>query len=396
MSTFGDPVQARLPLGFTGSGGRLFRLALRLNLLTVLTLGIYRFWLRTKLRRHYWNATRVDGSPLEYTGTGLEKLLGFLIAMVFLAVYLTFAYVALTYLGIALFGSTEIGSALTTLPLVPLLFYAQYRARRYILARTRLRGIRFGQSPGAWRYVGLAILHGISVVLTLGLLYPRAHFHLERFRTDRSFYGDTSFAQGGRWTMLLGPWMLVMLPILMSLGLLGTAQTAGEPLYLLGFVLLMPLILIAWVHYQVASFRRLASRKTLGGVTFESHARTGTVIGIYILGWLLVALIGSVFFAILGIVAGLVLSGTGVLTDLDPSLLSATGPLLGLVAGYVGFIVFTTALSEVFITQPLLRHYVTTLSLRAPEALNAIRQRERDEMIEAEGFADALDVGGAF
>ena len=40
---------------------------------TVLTLGFYRFWMVTRLRRHYWNAIRIQGDPLEYTGTGREK-----------------------------------------------------------------------------------------------------------------------------------------------------------------------------------------------------------------------------------------------------------------------------------------------------------------------------------
>ena len=36
-------------------------------------------------------------------------------------------------------------------------FYAQQRARRYVLARSQWRGPRFGLEPGAWAYAGRAL-----------------------------------------------------------------------------------------------------------------------------------------------------------------------------------------------------------------------------------------------
>ena len=49
--------------------------------LTVITLGIYRFWARTRLRRYFWSNITISGEPLEYTGTGRELFVGFLIAL---------------------------------------------------------------------------------------------------------------------------------------------------------------------------------------------------------------------------------------------------------------------------------------------------------------------------
>ena len=46
--------------------------------LTVLTLGIYRFWMKMRLRRWYRSAIRLGGHPLDYVGDPIEKLLGFL------------------------------------------------------------------------------------------------------------------------------------------------------------------------------------------------------------------------------------------------------------------------------------------------------------------------------
>ena len=61
---------------YTGAIGAFFWLNFRLGLLTLITLGLYRFWARTRVRRYMWSATSPGGDPFEYTGTGLEKLLG--------------------------------------------------------------------------------------------------------------------------------------------------------------------------------------------------------------------------------------------------------------------------------------------------------------------------------
>ena len=55
-------------------------------LLTIVTLGIYRFWAKTRIRRYLWSHTEFLGDRFEYTGTGKELLIGFLIVFTFLAV----------------------------------------------------------------------------------------------------------------------------------------------------------------------------------------------------------------------------------------------------------------------------------------------------------------------
>ena len=49
-----------------------------------------------------------------------------------------------------------------------------------------------------------------------------------------------------------------------------------------------------------------------------------------------------------------------------------------------------------FITQPIFGHIVETCVVPYPEHFDTIQQRAADDMPDAEGFADALDVGGAF
>jgi len=63
---------------FLGLADAFWRLLARGAVLLMFTLGIYRFWLTTDIRRFLWSNTEVGGESFEYTGTARELLLGFL------------------------------------------------------------------------------------------------------------------------------------------------------------------------------------------------------------------------------------------------------------------------------------------------------------------------------
>src|SRR6476620_3567446 len=69
---------------YTNERPKFRRLAIRGALLEVVTIGFYRFWLATDMRRHLWSHTVVENDGAEYTGRGMELLIGFLIAMAIL------------------------------------------------------------------------------------------------------------------------------------------------------------------------------------------------------------------------------------------------------------------------------------------------------------------------
>ncbi|MEM9783634.1 MAG: DUF898 family protein, partial [Pseudomonadota bacterium] len=81
-------------------GGRAFWIGFFGVIFTIISLGIYRFWMLTQLRRAYAGSIRLEGDPLEYTGTAIEKLIGFLFAVALLAVYLSIAQVLLVFAGV--------------------------------------------------------------------------------------------------------------------------------------------------------------------------------------------------------------------------------------------------------------------------------------------------------
>ncbi|MBM3502426.1 MAG: DUF898 domain-containing protein [Alphaproteobacteria bacterium] len=153
MSDDGDDVPGYAVAEFEASFGEFMRLTLATAALTVVTLGIYRFWAKTRVRRFLWSHTRVGGTPLEYTGTGVELFVGFLVVFVGL----------LLPIGV-LFRLDEIlGLDVVTQGLINLLLFAIigflsgiaiFRARRYRLSRTRWRGIRGSMTGSSVAFVG--------------------------------------------------------------------------------------------------------------------------------------------------------------------------------------------------------------------------------------------------
>ncbi|NNK16988.1 MAG: DUF898 family protein, partial [Sulfitobacter sp.] len=89
---------------FTGKRAALFWLALKTGFFTILTLGFYRFWMKTRLRRWYWSAMRPGGHPLEYVGDPIEKLLGFFIAVVILTFYIGIVNLLLMFVSFSVFN----------------------------------------------------------------------------------------------------------------------------------------------------------------------------------------------------------------------------------------------------------------------------------------------------
>lgn len=392
---------AKLDTTFVGKHRSVFWLALKTGFLTVLTLGFYRFWMKTRLRRWYWSSTRPGGTPLEYVGDPWEKLLGFLIAVVILAFYIGVVNLALMFASFSLFQQNYAAYLVSFAGVIPLWFYAQYRGRRYVLARTRWRGVRFGVAPGAWGYVWRALMHWAITLLTLGLLWPRMTFYLEKYRIDRTYFGNARFTQGGRWTQLYRATIPMFIALALAggaAGLIAAGQTAtGSPIAVLAWMMAA----YGYVHYRVVTFRILANHKTVGGVTFTANPRPFRILMITVLGYLATGLVLALPLGALGIGVMLVqFSQTEFMQDfgeLGTMLALVPHPALiaiGITLYFAIFLLWAT-FTHAWVTMPVWRHYATTLTVQNPAALRQISQRARDEFEEAEGFAEALDVGAS-
>ncbi len=406
---------------FVGRRDRVFRMSLVMGIVTVLTVGFYRFWMKTRLRRYYWSSIRPGGQPLEYVGDPLEKLLGFFIAVVILAFYIGIVNLILMFLSFSLFEGNTVAYLASGAGVIPIWFYAQYRARRYVYARTRWRGLRFGVDPGAWGYAWRALVHWAITIVSLGLLWPRMNFWLEKYKWDRTWFGDRQFHQGGKWTMLLKgfvPFLIVIAALISWVA--WSFFTAPDEIYSDEFfakfefyvftiapvtLLASPLLAIAWAWYKVRSFRVLTDSKTAGPVRFISEARTPRVIGIYVGGYFLTSFItGLVASAVGAIYGAMMIAALGESFSLDTlenleNIENIAGPgwqiqVAGLAIYFLVFVAWAT-FRHMFVTLPLWQHYAETLRIVGSESIHEIEQRERDEHREAEGFAEALDLGAA-
>ncbi|APX22285.1 MAG: DUF898 domain-containing protein [Rhodobacteraceae bacterium] len=395
---------------YSGDGKALFWLALRTGLLTVLTLGIYRFWAKTRIRRYIWSSTGIGGARFEYTGTGLEKFLGFLMAVVILAVYLGLIQIVLFWFGMTIFATPQspeaalmqtVGASASGLAVLPLIFFAVYRARRYRMARTRWRGIRFGMDKAAWGYALRAMGYWLLTILSLGLLLPLMTFRLERYMTDRTWFGDARFRQDGRWTALYGK----MKHLFIGLALIVVGIVSGTLASMHGGLIALAVIsvpvglvwfVIGVISYRVQSFAYLARHKMLmDRVAFHAHPATKTVILTYIVGSIVLAIGLSVATGIFGGITAALLSGLDLGASsgqVQPGMIPA---IVVPVLGYILTLVAAQAGALAAITQPILKHYVETITVINLPALDRVHQRAADPGADAEGFADALDLGGA-
>ncbi|MBF9034908.1 DUF898 family protein [Rhodobacterales bacterium HKCCE2091] len=405
---------AILRTAFSGDRGDLFLLALKTSALTLVTFGLYRFWAKTRLRRWYWSSVRPGGTPLEYTGTPWEKLTGFLFAIVLLAIVLTLANLVgiLTVIDLMETMPEAYMGALVSLPAVifPLWFFARYRARRYILSRTRWRGIRFGMEPAAWGYAWRACMYWVLNICTLGLTWPLLTFQLEKYLTDRTWFGNARFTQHGSFLRLYGPLLPFLFCVWGGIALWGYfiyANGGGEAAFnafqlnevwaLIGGLVTIPLAALFGIYYRVASIRVMADLKTLGdGIEFDLYPRTRKILKIYFFGWWKTYIAaGFVSNVVFGAVLG-VLWLTG---NFTPDM--AVNPPINVaiaigVLTYLMLMLMAQTFRQTFITYPLVEHIAQSAEIHQPAFLGSIRQRDEDSRGDAGGFADALDAGAAF
>jgi uncharacterized membrane protein YjgN (DUF898 family) len=369
-----SPVPPPMPVAFSGKRGEFFDLAKRGAALELVTLGFYRFWLLTDIRRHLWSNTLVDGDAAEYTGRGKELLIGFLVAL---------AILVPIYLGYFLIGlEAEHYQAFASIPLIAFFFlfgqFAIYRARRYRLTRTVWRGVRFWMSGSGWIYALQASLWGVLMILTLGLVLPWRTAALERYKMRHSFYGDLQGSFEGRgWEFFKrGWWLWLLTPIA---------------------IYVSPIAPFIYAGYKAIEWRWWLSGIRFGGVRVESSLPKSALIGLYwkVIGWM--ALLGLVFGIYLALCAVLVasMSGEGLMEFFKTPELMRSIPLLVLAGlGYLLLALSLNIVIRVYLTRDLWVKVLGSVNISGIEAAANVAARGDLANALGEGFADGLDVGG--
>ena len=363
-----------LPVSFSGDRGEFFRLVSRGAGLELITVGFYRFWLATDIRRHLWSNTHIDGDAAEYTGRARELLIGFLIALaIIVPVYLAYFLAGL---------EAERYKAFASFPLLAFFYlfgqFAIYRARRYRLTRTVWRGVRFWMSGSGWAYAAQAALWGLLMILTLGLILPWRAAALERYKMRHSYYGDLQGGFEGRaWEFFKrGWWLWLLAPIAFYV---------------------FPLAPFVYGAFKAVEWRWWLSGIRFGGVRLESTMRRGALIGLYwkVIGWVVV--LAVVFVAYLALCAVLVASMSGAAFNqfFAPQVFSRSVPLLILAGlGYLGFALAINVVMRVYLLRDLWVRVLASMTVHHIEAAANVSARGELANALGEGFADGLDVAG--
>ncbi len=344
-------------------------------LLNLITLWIYRFWAKTRVRRHIWSNIHVNGEPLEYTGTGKELFLGFVIV-------LAVVFLPLALIGVALsvyFGPESAASIaytyLIALALSTMYGFAIYRARRYRLSRTLWRGIR-GALPGsAMSYSGKYFGSLLLSPITAGWSSPAMNLILAEQMTNDMRFGNTPFSFTGRAGPLYARYALCwFLTLFVYLGLVGIAVA----IYASGG--------LDW-------FKGVAD--ILESSTTSEFTKGSAAIGIFLAFLLIILLLSTLRSIIWSFYTARELNLFAQYTRFPGARFEFNATpwsLITLWLGNMALIIFTLGIAQPFVEQRIMRYFVDRLTIEGAVDFSAVGQSQAAIDRRGEGLIDALDL----
>ncbi|MBL8568904.1 MAG: DUF898 family protein [Phreatobacter sp.] len=413
-----QPASGVSRIGFTGAGGQLLGLLVKGMLLQLVTLGIYRFWFITDMRRFYWSHTRVGPEEIAYTGRGLELFKGFLVALAIIVPIQAAGF----FVVLGLPSAEVIVSFSVTIIFLFLSQYAAYAGRRYRLTRTAFRGLRLRMVGSAWTYAAKAFGLWILVILSLGLAYPWVAAILERIKMRDTWYGDAQGAFVGTAGTLFRRGILIWalgfgLPLLMIGSTIasvpyevwrefgatiaaGNIEPAGRlavAIYMLmGAVftaLVIPILLFP--AFQAVVFRWRMEGVRLGGAALASDFRIRAAYRVYLLGALGLIGIGFVIALIVGLLFGGLIAA--VFFGGGSDFASPASGIVGIATIALAYLFvfggFWVA-KQILITLRLYRAQARSVSVMNLAALDNVRANNVDASAMGDSLGDAVDVLG--
>ncbi|HWC57132.1 MAG TPA: DUF898 family protein [Sphingomicrobium sp.] len=284
---------------FTGSWREYLPIAVTNALLIICTFGVYRFWAAARQRRYLWSRTEFIDDKLEWTGTGKEMFFGFLIVICVLAPF--FLFFQFLFPALIARGKADAAFGIFTLFYIALIYlggFARFRALRYRLSRTYWHGIRGGSDDPGWNYGGEYLGRIALSAMTMFIVYPWAATRLWNSRWNAMSFGPLQFkaeldAEGLRlrWAMIyLVPMGAAALGAILFVGILGLGdhQVASGPMAGLGVMFFLVILLfyigipLMTLNWYAAYFRKAASVTSLGELEFGFDATTLQWLGLFL------------------------------------------------------------------------------------------------------------------
>jgi len=355
-----DDQSERSAFEFTGNWREFAPIAFTNLLLCIVTLGIYTFWARTRERQYLWSHTRMIDDQLEWTGTGVELLIGAILAAVMLGgpvLFLQFGLQAMVLRGYG--GLAGLIALMSYFAVLYLVGFAIFRALRYRLSRTYWHGIRGGSDDQGFNFGLSYVWRTLAGSLAAGLLVPWSMVSLWNARWNKMSFGSQRFESDASYSPIMGRYLLFYLvPVLLVVGgvvaaavfapTIGQVPSAGTTaslflvlfvVYILFFVVLGAVALA----YYAAYFREVVGHLSLGELTFSFDARTAD--------WLKLAI------------------------------------------GNLALVVFTLGIGQIFLGYRNWSFFARHLNVYGHVYLEALGQSTTREPGQGEGLLDAFDVG---
>src|SRR3989304_2019756 len=205
-------------LSFHGSGGSLFGIHIVNVLLTLITLGIYYFWGKVRVRSYLLSQSEFEGDRFSYHGTGKELLIGWLKAMLVFGVPVGLLANLPEFLDAGF--EVKVAAGVLAYCIVQVFIpVAMVGARPSRLSRTAWRGIRFSFRGRVWNFVKLFVGGTLLSLVTLGLYAPFFATKRQGFMVSHSYFGNQKFDFDGRGRDLFSPYLVAILLTLPTLGL---------------------------------------------------------------------------------------------------------------------------------------------------------------------------------
>jgi uncharacterized membrane protein YjgN (DUF898 family) len=412
-----SPTEENIELSYTGRWQDIAKLALVNSLLTFMTLGIYSFWGRVRIRKYLWSHTQVNRSPLEYHGTGGQLFIGFLlITILFLVVNFGFqalqnaliqAAISTGSLGAA---SPIIGFSSLIMMTIYVAFFAYiiYSVRRYWLAMTSWRGIRLRQGGKRGTMLGLALPRALLTVVTLGFAYPWLALRAERYAYSQSFVGSRQFSFDAEVGPLVRGWLPIWLSyffviLIPAVGIIAiVASTAGTesdgnsaqkfreifgnsgPWIISAYTLIAILVtMAAYAFFRARLFNVGVSGISLGGLRFQGNIRTSSFLSAYVRAALLTVVLIAAPAAILFPLAG-------------ATAMAGDGGFGGIIAGFLVMLIYMSTSGfawNIIVVHGLWKARVAATTTVGTVNIGEIKQQQVDNMRQGEGFGTAFDAG---
>lgn len=346
---------------FHGSWREYAPIAFTNLLLTIVTLGFYRFWATARTRRYLWSQTTFIDDRLEWTGTGKELFVGFLLVLMLFGIpfiILQFGAQALILQGHPV--AAALLSAIAAFSIFYLAGVARFRALRYRLSRSYWHGIRGGSDNQGWGY-GLSYMwKTFAGYIPFGLLIPWSMMSLWNQRWNAMSFGPFPFTAEGSSSKTMKRFLMF---------------------YLAPFVLFIVGLTIAGSLMQSLSGTDGAGGLAAAGVISAFLM----IVGLYLFLGLVALAFYAKFFRVA--VGGMTLSG------LDFHFSASTKEWLKLFLGDIALVIVTLGIGAIFLSYRHWSFFIRHMEATGEIDLNHLTQSTTRTPGQGEGLLDAFDVG---